>query len=445
MVSRYNMARLPIMLPAFFRSFRYPAEFALLFALILFIPLFEVPKNILIGLYAIAFVYNRYLNADESNHGGPWDAWDTLFAVWIASAYVVAAFSGLQKNEWHAISDVWKYVCLGWMLKRSGYGEREWLTIYAAATVSTLIATLWGLAAWTVPHKYAGIQLHSVGHVNHSAAYIAISIGATLAGLVSFWPQLTWQKRAVALVALLAFGIAIGLAGSRAATVVSFILVIMIGAVWSRRSKSVLLAMAITLVVFATCIQTFDKDMHRKNELAKASQFPMLNERYPLWNEALAAWRANPWFGVGMDNFDEIDRETVKGWVEKRGDLYDPAVYAGSSHAHSLFLTTLAERGLAGFAVIMAVLTGWGVTLLRNVPRSHDPPVRWMLWGGAASALVTMVLIGFVNTTLHHEHGLLAMLLLGCWLGAGRKDTVIAAEPVVAVARPNYDRPSIGD
>jgi len=93
----------------------------------------------------------------------------------------------------------------------------------------------------------------------------------------------------------------------------------------------------------------------------------------------------------------------------------------------------------------MAVLTGWGVTLLRNVPRSHDPPVRWMLWGGAASALVTMVLIGFVNTTLHHEHGLLAMLLLGCWLGAGRKDTVIAAEPVVAVARPNYDRPSIGD
>ena len=445
-----RVARL-IMLPSFFRSFRYPAEFALLCALILFIPLFEVPKNILLGLYAITFVWNRYLTRESGHHGDPggrWDMWDSLFALWIASAYVVAAFSGLQKNEWHAISDVWKYVCLAWMLKRSGYDEREWRTLYVAATVSTLVATLWGLAALTVPHKYAGVELHSVGHVNHSAAYIAISIGATLAGLVSFWPQLTRRNRLLALGALLVFGVAIVLAGSRAATVVSLAIVVLIGAVWSRRSKAVLLAMAITLVVFVASIQTFDKDMHRKNELAKASPHSMLNERYPLWHQAFAAWRANPWFGVGMDNFDEIDTAMVKGWVEKSGETYDPAVYAGSSHAHSLYLTTLAERGLAGFTVLMSVLLAWGVTLVRNLPRSSDPPLRWMLWSGAASALVTTVAIGFVNTTLHHEHGLLAMLLLGCWLGAERKRAARAVAPAPAAAAratQAYDRPSIGD
>jgi hypothetical protein len=41
-----------------------------------------------------------------------------------------------------------------------------------------------------------------------------------------------------------------------------------------------------------------------------------------------------------------------------------------------------------------------------------------MLWGGAAAALITTAAIGIVNTTLHHEHGLLAMLLLGAWLGS---------------------------
>jgi O-antigen ligase len=438
------------MLPTYFRSFRHPAEFALLCALILFIPLFEVPKNILLGLYAIAFVSNRYVRRgghDPGDHGGHWDVWDSLFALWIASAYVVAAFSGLQKNEWQAIFDVWKYVCLAWMLKRSGYGEREWRAIYVAAAASTLLATLWGIAALAVPHKYAGIELHSVGHVNHSAAYIAITIGAALAGLVSFWPQLSLRNRVLGLGALLVFGIAIVLAGSRAATVVSLAIVVLIGAVWSRRSKAVLLAMAITLVVFVASIQTFDKDMHRKNELAKASPHSMLNERYPLWHQALAAWRANPWFGVGMDNFDEIDQQTVKGWVEHSGEAWDPSLYAGSSHAHSLYLTTLAERGVFGFAVLMSVLLAWAIALLRSLPRSSDPPLRWMLWGGAASALVTTVAVGFVNTTLHHEHGLLAMLLLGCWLGEERLRRTPAAQsiPAGAAAPATLDRTSIGD
>jgi O-antigen ligase len=214
------------------------------------------------------------------------------------------------------------------------------------------------------------------------------------------------------------FAAAIVLAGSRAATLVSLVIIVLIGALWSRRSKAVLLAIALALAVFTTTIQTFDKDMHRKNELAKTSPNPMLNERYPVWHQAIAAWRAHPWFGVGLDNFYEIDAETVKRWVEERGDTYDAAAYAGSSHAHSLYLMTLAERGIIGLAVVLIVLTGWGVSLLRGWPRPTDSPLHWMVWGGAASALIVTVAIGVVNTTLHHEHGLLAMLLLGAWLGS---------------------------
>ena len=414
------MLSFPSSTPAFsaFRSSRFASEVAILLALIFFIPLFEAPKNLLLVAYAATWVYNRYRAGWSANCGGRWDGWDTLFFVWIASAYVLATFSGLHKNEWHGIGDLWRYVSLVWLLKRSGYGEREWKAIFAMIAVSTAIATLWALIALLVPHKYQGIELHSVGHVNHSATYIAISIGAVLSGLVAFWPTLSSRFRIGAIIALALFAAGIVLAGSRAATLVTLVIIVLIGGLWSRKSKAVMLAIAVALAVFATSIQTFDKEMHRKNELAKLSANPMLNERYPMWNQALTAFRAHPWFGVGLDNFYDIDVATVKRWVGEQGGVYDPAAYAGSSHAHSLYMTTLAERGIVGLSIVLAVLSSWAVSLLRGWPRSSDPHVQWMLWGGAASALIVTVAIGIVNTTLHHEHGLIAMLLLGAWLGS---------------------------
>jgi hypothetical protein len=109
----------------FFRTFRYPAEFALLLALILFIPLFEVPKNILIGLYAIAFVYNRYSAATAPTTEAQWDGWDSLFAVWIASAYIVAAFSACRKTSGRRFPTSGSTSASAGWLKRSGYEERE--------------------------------------------------------------------------------------------------------------------------------------------------------------------------------------------------------------------------------------------------------------------------------------------------------------------------------
>lgn len=431
------------MFSTFLRNFRYPNEFALLLALILFVPLFEVPKNILLGLYAIVWFTNRWLR-EGGDHGGRWDGWDSLFALWIASAYVAAAFAGLQKHEWQAISDVWKYVCIAWMLKRSGYGEAEWRAIYASVAISTFVATAWGLIALAIPHKYAGIELHSVGHVNHSAAYIAITVGAALAALISYWSQLSLRQRIAGTTMLFIFGVALILASSRAATVVTLAIVILVATLWARRSRSVLLALGVAFAVFIACIQTFDTEMHRKNELARASQFSMLNERYPLWNQALIAWRAYPLFGVGMDNFDEIDKDSVRRWVEENGEIYDATHYGSSSHAHSLYLTTLAERGIVGLSVVIAAMLAWVTTLLRSIPRTADPPSRWMLWGGAAAACIATFGIGLVNTTLHHEHGLLAMLLLGCWLGANRTGAAPEVDTVLSVPT-RLDHRSIGD
>ena len=79
-------------------------------------------------------------------------------------------------------------------------------------------------------------------------------------------------------------------------------------------------------------------------------------------------------------------------------------------------MNTLSERGAGGFAVLLAVLIAWGWSLARHVPRPTSPPIRWAYWGGAFGALLVAVIVGLVNTTLHHEHALISMLLLGGWL-----------------------------
>jgi len=53
---------------------------------------------------------------------------------------------------------------------------------------------------------------------------------------------------------------------------------------------------------------------------------------------------------------------------------------------------------------------------VRPRPRARDGDLDWLLWGGALSGLVITVSAGLLNTTLHHEHGILATQLLGLWL-----------------------------
>src|SRR5579859_6969310 len=72
---------------------RFPIELGLLLILCFFLPIYEAPKNLAWIAYVLVWAINRIRSRDA---GGPWDAWDTLTALWIASGYVVAAFAGLH-------------------------------------------------------------------------------------------------------------------------------------------------------------------------------------------------------------------------------------------------------------------------------------------------------------------------------------------------------------
>jgi len=89
----------------------------------------------------LTWLYNRFRARDW---GGPWDNWDSLIAIWIASAYVVAAFAGIHHDEWSAANDVLRYCSVLWLLKRSRLHERALLAILVTVVLSTLVGLVWG-------------------------------------------------------------------------------------------------------------------------------------------------------------------------------------------------------------------------------------------------------------------------------------------------------------
>jgi hypothetical protein len=84
--------------------------------------------------------------------GGRWDGWDTVFAALLLTAPLGAAFAGLRHHEWTACQDTLRMTSIAWFLKRSGYGDSEWLRLHITLQASTVVAVLWALRRCVSAH-----------------------------------------------------------------------------------------------------------------------------------------------------------------------------------------------------------------------------------------------------------------------------------------------------
>ena len=355
--------------------------------------MYEAPKGIAWLAYVLIWLANRAVARD---FGGRLGWRDTLIAAWIASGFVVAAFAGLHGSEWRAALDIVRYGSVLWIVKRSRLAEREVELVLTALVAATVI----GLAmAYAQPPRArrARLELNSVGHVNHTAVYLAIMLGVCASWLF------TGRHRVVLGAIALLVLVSVFVAASRAGVGVALLTLVVLSIFWWPRSRvPAIIAVAvlvITAALFYSVAQRCSSGTRRTSRPARRSPSATGRGSSPSIPGESIPFSASAW--------------TISRW--SRAQTGDP--YAALfPHAHNLYLNTLAERGIVGAAPVLIVMVAWPLALLRRRPRVADGKLDWTVWGAALGAWLVTAVVGLVNTTLHHEHGLLAVLLLGLWL-----------------------------
>jgi len=212
-------------------------------------------------------------------------------------------------------------------------------------------------------------------------------------------------------------------AASRGALVAAAVMLLVVAAWWRARSRVPLWVTAIALAVTVGVLIAANVEAVKKFEINVARN-TVFSLRDKIWRVGFHAWEHYPVFGVGMDNYARTTKEVIQGWLKEEGKEYQPERYAYFNHAHSLYVNTLTERGVVGFAVLLLVFGAWLVCLKRWRPQPGDPDDDWLIWGASLGALTVTAVAGIVNTSLHHEHGSLAALLLALWLSRAQQRTL---------------------
>jgi O-antigen ligase len=396
---------------------RFPLETGLLLAFCIFLPLVEVWKNVALIAYVAAWTVNRLRARD---FGGSWRTSDTVVVIWIGAAYLAAMFAGLGGNAWAKTGDVAASALLFWLVSRSGYASRETRWMLGALVLSTVAGLAFGYwRIWSGAGRSGTLQLYSVGHANHTAIYLAMMLGVCASWLFACWRVWPATRRGVALAIAALVSVSLIVTASRGAVGVGFLLVLALALAWRPRWRAPLTASVAAIGIAAVLMIGFGAQVVRK-QMDFVMEHNVLSDRDGIWRMGLAGWEKYPLFGVGKDNYGLISPELVRAWRTEAGKDYDERLYVRFPHGHSLYVNTLAERGAVGFAALLAVLLGAFVALLRYRPRPEDGNFAWLAWGAAASAWFVTAGVGTINTTLHHEHGLLAALLFGLWLSSLR-------------------------
>jgi O-antigen ligase len=386
--------------------------------MIVSLPSVEGPKNI----FLVGYLFTRLISEVIQYRKGIWlwKIWDSIFVMIVFTALLstlFAGFSGLE--EWKGYKVLLTAILTGWFLSRSYYTSNQYQLLFKLIILSTLLPLIWGLYEYLVIHSRKTLEIHSVGHVNHSAIYLVMIFGASLAWCVSQFNAkkekvaLNWQTILLILLSLLFF-ISLIIGESRGAFGIAIILGVMLVFLLAKNKEIKILGvlcivsiLLLTLILNTSIVQKHNRNLGNHNVLAFRDR---------AWNVSFEAARFYPILGIGMSNWHFITLDQLKKSVEKRGEIFDPENYHFGGHAHNLYLSALVERGTIGLIVTLIFMMAWIRQLIKTFHWAKKSKDTSYLWGGSLSAWVATFGIGFVNTTFHHEHAILACLFLGIYL-----------------------------
>lgn len=163
----------------------YLLDLLMLSLLILSLPSLEAPKNIFLVGYLItrACIEVSELKLKKELFSN----WDYLFIMIVFTALlrtIYAAMSHLvgetNLEEWRGYRVFLTSILTGWFLSRAKYEPKNYILLFKLIILGSIPPLLLGYYKYLVIHTKLSLELHSVGHVNHSAIYLVMIFGAIL-------------------------------------------------------------------------------------------------------------------------------------------------------------------------------------------------------------------------------------------------------------------------
>jgi putative inorganic carbon (HCO3(-)) transporter len=189
--------------------------------------------------------------------------------------------------------------------------------------------------------------------------------------------------------------ICLSIIGSRSRAGFVALVVVLIGMTWSSRYRLRALFAVATLGV-AALAWSGQEVRDRIDSIAQFQQDKSAISRFETWDSAMKLLRHSPAIGVGFSNF-EIAKDQFIG---------------GRKAAHNIYLQNLAELGLVGHPIWLAIVLGTLGSAYLFMLRARRLPGD-MRWAYYWSRGICLAMLGFcIHGTFHNEQYLELMFTL---------------------------------
>ena len=367
----------------------------------------EAIKNISWFLFVIIWIIENHNKINRRNiFSVKYIKINILFFSIILLPIFVAFFCNFKMDEWKGTWDVIRYGTLGWIICHSSFSNFDLIKLLYNLIVSCVLTSYLGL----YEHIDSGsrhIELNSVGHVNHSAIYLGLVICISLSQILSLRKRI-FLKNLILVLSITSMGYVFFEMSARGAFIPVFLYIIIAISLslLSWKSKIIYFSLFLIILCFA---YLFDSGISKKF-LSKSDGM-----RPQIFNTSLVFFEYSPYWGIGLDNSKYFyNYNKFANVCEELEFTIHPNKYIpkGSNvhHAHNLYMQTLVERGLYGSISLILLMLYWIKKLIQDYRQVKDDHLS-VIWSCSLAAFLMVFIGGIFNTTLHHEHGTLCLML----------------------------------
>jgi len=377
--------------------------------LLLFTPYQEAPKNIFSVVLILWGIFN-FQAIKKYIHINPIASTSIIFLL----SSVVAFFTSSYKEvlELKNVAGALKIglILIPVMLLSLAH-QNFWKISAIFIAIGGIISGIDGLVNWKGHYP----QYNSVGHINHTALYVCIQLGASLTLVLA---TKIYQKL-IGITSLIIALVFLANSSSLLAIILSLlILFTFIFVHFSKlKDKKTTLLITFILVTLASAYSLSSTPLGKQLlvELKQHISKDITSSRYGIALTAIEGAKLNPFFGAGPRMFRRAtDEATIREILRSENRNYDSEKkdFIHYIHGHNTWVNNYVERGLFSLLFFTACAIFSVIYLFRYKPKRNsniDYKNTYILF---ATAGIVLFIGGLMQTTYIVEHGLVSGILL---------------------------------